>query len=602
MSARRRAALLALVLAAPAAPAAAQESARSAVGTNLSQLTDWSGEWPFVDHWKTSRWWIEGERFGCWQCGPPLDLDAQGWVRSLDGTRPNGGQVARTLLFTYPEGAAAPPGFYPGGTYHLLYDGEGQLEYGGAAARDGGASTPGHDVVQVTPNGGPVVITLVQTNPLDYLRNVRILPPGGACANDAARACATAADCRRGASCRLFVDHHASQRFSPVFLDRLRGYRVVRVMNWMAANDSPAVEIGDYAALDDARWPAAPAEVLAELANELHADLWITIPHQASDAFVTAFATMLRARLERTRKVWVEYSNEVWNSQFAQHGWTAVQGCTLYADIQAGCDADAAPGNGVYCEGYPWPSWVESCRSGQIRFHSRRSREVWALFTSAFGDAARVVRVLGSQVGQTWLHGQYLAWENTWQQTDVLATAPYLGIGYGADPAVAGWTVDQLMTSLEQQELPAVLGWIDADASFLAANYPGVRLVAYEGGQHLVGLGAHLNDPQMNALFDAANRDPRMGDLLAALLAGWRQRGGTLFAHYLSVGVWSRFGRWGLLEFQDQDPALSPKWQGLHGFIAGNPCWWSGCVDPYVFADGFESGADWSWSAQTPGS
>ena len=54
----------------------------SSIGTNLTGISDWSAEWTFVDAFKASRDWISGSATQ-WDDGRALDLDADGWVRSL---------------------------------------------------------------------------------------------------------------------------------------------------------------------------------------------------------------------------------------------------------------------------------------------------------------------------------------------------------------------------------------------------------------------------------------------------------------------------------------------------------------------------------------
>ena len=558
---------------AASAPAQPPANATSPLGTNLSGLRDWTGEWPFVDAFKTSREWIAGERNGCWDCAGPLDLDANGWVRSLDAGRPNGGQVARTVHFS-----GGP--VYPGGRYTVVHQGEGQLLFGGSASVV--SSTPGRYEVDVNPASGLFIMTLAATNPANYVRNIRILMPGGACSNDPTRACAAGGDCP-GGTCRLFSagTNADDQLFHPRFLANTKRYKVLRFMDWMDANGSPASEYADYVQLTDAHWHQAPAAIMAELGNRLDADVWVTVLPRSSDDFVRRFATDLRNRLEAGRRVYVEYGNEIWNTAYPfslQHAFVARRGCETYADIRPACDQDDAPGNGVYCEGHPANRWVEGCATGYRRYYSRRSVQVWDIFAQVFGGTTRLVRVMGSQAANSWLHGQYLSWEEAWRKTDALAIAPYFGGGLGGNTAVPGWTLDQLFQNLQTAELPQALGWVQSARDLLQSDYPSVRLIAYEGGQHLAGLGALQDNAPLNALFDAANRDPRMGQLYTAYLNGWRQRGGQTFAHFVNVSGYSRYGRWGALEYQDQDPATSPKYQALMGFITANPCWWPGCA------------------------
>jgi hypothetical protein len=59
--------------------------------------------------------------------------------------------------------------------------------------------------------------------------------------------------------------------------------------------------------------------------------------------------------------------------------------------------------------------------------------------------------------------------------------------------------------------------------------------------------------------------------------SNWRQNGDE-FAHFYTVGRYGPFGRWGLLEFQDQNVATAPKYLALLDHSAAFPCHWSGCT------------------------
>src|SRR5207249_1228663 len=82
------------------------------LGTNLSRIDDWSPEYAFADVFKSSRNWISGT-WGVFDDGRTLDLDAHGWLRSLQP-----GQIARTIMMN------AAPSHYPSGLYSLTYDGQ----------------------------------------------------------------------------------------------------------------------------------------------------------------------------------------------------------------------------------------------------------------------------------------------------------------------------------------------------------------------------------------------------------------------------------------------------------------------------------------------
>jgi hypothetical protein len=95
----------------------------------------------------------------------------------------------------------------------------------------------------------------------------------------------------------------------------------------------------------------------------------------------------------------------------------------------------------------------------------------------------------------------------------------------------------------------------------------GVRLVAYEGGQHLVGYSGTPHDEALHSFFASANRDPRMGDLYRRHIAHWREAGGSTYAFYNSMGEYSQWGCWGLLENED-DNHDAPKWRALRDMIS----------------------------------
>jgi hypothetical protein len=63
----------------PAAPAK-----KSVLSLNLNGPADWNSELPFVDVMRLSRQWVSQKKGEGWGKGPPLALDANGWVTKLD--------------------------------------------------------------------------------------------------------------------------------------------------------------------------------------------------------------------------------------------------------------------------------------------------------------------------------------------------------------------------------------------------------------------------------------------------------------------------------------------------------------------------------------
>ena len=109
-------------------------------------------------------------------------------------------------------------------------------------------------------------------------------------------------------------------------------------------------------------------------------------------------------------------------------------------------------------------------------------------------------------------------------------------------------------------------------ANVANATARGLELIAYEGGQSLVT--ADRQNAALNALYDAANRHPRMGLVYDDYLALWRRAGGHLFVHYTDASPMSVFGRFGSLEYMDQPRDQAPKYDAVMRFIDANPLWW----------------------------
>jgi hypothetical protein len=96
----------------------------------------------------------------------------------------------------------------------------------------------------------------------------------------------------------------------------------------------------------------------------------------------------------------------------------------------------------------------------------------------------------------------------------------------------------------------------------------GLPMIAYEGGQHLWDMEGKA--PEAQALFNAANRDPRMGALYARYLKDWTQAGGGLFTHELDCARCDNGGCWGAVEYLGQLRSEAPKFDALRRFMERN--------------------------------
>lgn len=511
-------------------------SINPALGTNLSGIADWSTQLPFIDGFKSSRAWIP-QTDGVWDTGESakLDLDENGWVKSL----PNNGTVkytsVGTLLFREIDGR------YRAGKYVVLYDGEGTIEYELDAKKDEAVSKAGRDIIDVTPSDAGIYLKITATDPNrtgNYLRNIRVIPAA-------------------------FEESYRQKIFNSEFFAKVQSFDALRFMDWMAINNSEQSNWRDRPTLTDARYSlnGVPVEVMVELANRTKTDPWFCMPHRATDEYVSKFATYVKEKLEPNLKVYVEYSNEVWNGIFAQGRWVNEQG-----KAQSNSDApDAIKG---------------------VNWYSKRTTETIQIWEKVFDEEKeRVIGVMAGQAANIWMAQQALSYGWTSEPRshkdygiDGIAIAPYFAAYLGSpeyQTQILAWTAEadgglsKLFDELNQGgilsnspkggALQQAYSWIEEHAKL--AQQENLQLLAYEGGQHLAGNGGVENNDAIVKLFVEANRDPRMGDIYREYLQKWFELGGDLFANYSDIGRSGKWGSWGVLEYVDR--ASSPKYDAI---------------------------------------
>ncbi len=486
----------------------------SALGINIGGVTYYSTEVVFVDLFKHSQTWKSQAPGKKYDQGGPLDLTEGGWVHSLAGN----GQFADSIVLSQINNR------YIAGEYTCLYDGQGQIKFAyGISVLD---EQPGRIRIEVKPDQNLLSLRIVKTDPQDPVRNIRLILPG-------------------------FEDTYKQQPFHPDFLARWAKFKVIRFMDWQRTNGSKQVNFSDRptpAMQTQGTDSGVALEYMIELANTLNADPWFCMPHLATDDYVRKFAQIVKAHLKPDLKVYVEYSNECWNSIFSQARHCRDKGKEL----------------GLSDNDY----------QAQLRFYSRRSVQIFKIWEEVFDGTDRLVRVLAAQSANPWTSEQVMDFEDAYKHADVLGIAPYFGYQLGSPKTqneVAKMRVDEVLDACE--------GFIKKNNETIArqaqlARQRGLGLVAYEGGQHLVGHGGAENNKALEKLFHAANRHPRMKQLYLEYLSGWKQNGGTMMAIFSSMGRYSKWGSWGLMEYHGQPVAEAPKYQAVLQFLEENPRWW----------------------------
>jgi hypothetical protein len=543
----------------------------SPLGTNLSGVSPFTNDYPFINAFRSAREWT------AYTGSSVVELDANGWVKNV---KP--GQGLFTQLFNRVNG------LYPGGDYILLYDGEGDLSVGDDAVAVGTATRSGNttrQVIRVTPRrDNPataetedkgISLGLTRVNPSNYVRNIRLIMPGGTCTGSVFRYAASAASsvCT-GSRYVPFEQVYQSRTFHPLFLRSLLNYSTIRLMTWQETNGSIQTTWSGRPKVTDATWATkkgVPLEVMIDLANTLDVDAWFNMPHAADNTYVTEFAKLTKSRLEPGRKVYLEYSNEVWldrgnNPDDAQFDYAVAQGKRLGLVTSSECSQLGTP----------------RCNAlNGNRFYVKRSLEVFALWQGASGST-NLIRVMGSTMltppyvsGAVSPTRELLRYQNAYTKIDALAVAPYFGdLVYDQARAnfIKGFTLSSYFTRLNGELLNEMRQDIRAQKATIASFNSKLPLIAYEGGQILTQ--ENVTDVQVDTFFDDVNRDPRMKQTYLTYLTLWKTEGGQLYNHFVNSGNWTKFGRWGALEYLTQPRSRAPKWDAIQTFIETTPRWW----------------------------
>ena len=319
--------------------------------------------------------------------------------------------------------------------------------------------------------------------------------------------------------------------WNPTLLSDLAPYaHVLRFMDWNRTNDQVA---GSWATRAQPNVTPGDRGVAYEwqidLCNRAHVDYWINVPTLADDDHVTKLAQLIQQKLDPSLRIYIEYSNEVWNGGFPQ---------ATYADNQG--VAANMPGMNQWYKGWAW--------------YVFRAVQIFQGFEGVFGkNSPRLVKVLSGQAGYTgdatnpapvcaW-HLQSLADKTVNPQGETInayAIAPYFG----------GTTISALSA-----DIPSEATFVQNHVACLKGA--GIPLISYEGGQDSYAApscAAVATDPAMTNLYVTF-----LNSMMAAGMSG-------PFNQYTHVG-----SCWGLKMATGDSNANSPKYQGVLNWLAAHP-------------------------------
>ncbi|MFA6023438.1 MAG: LamG-like jellyroll fold domain-containing protein [Candidatus Pacearchaeota archaeon] len=500
------------------------------IGINLNGIASWESALNFVDLMKNSRYWYvtnasrigpsmnnELEKIPKDENGYPLQVPY--YSEKLGGWQ-QVGVVVRDKLYKYG---------YPEGNYTFSFEGDGKLDLvnNGGGLRYSFNKSGTYKVWLKdcdTPGCSSLIYIYIFNSTLgNNIRNIHLIMPG-------------------------YEDNYETQIFYPGFLESLRNVSAIRFMDWQGTNNginlsgvwenrsTPTSYTQSYL------YRSVAIEYIINLSNRVHADPWVNIPHNADDNYIRQMARMMKNGLDPDRKVYVEYSNEVWNWMFYQTRYAYNKGIELNLNDSAGASAED---------------------KGMRKFIAKRSCDIFNIFEQEFGGSERIVEVISTQAAG-WKANELLNYSNHsiypslnpyGVTTDAIALAPYFG-GIGPQVIASGEdeniTIDEIIVRVKNNIYVGSEGFSIGALGYvsdvkIAADRWGVKLLAYEGGQHLV---ASSDDKYVNLTnkFIAANRDPRMGTLYDEYWQMWsRVVGKGPFMYFSHMGPATKYGMWGVM-------------------------------------------------------
>ncbi|HIO91573.1 MAG TPA: hypothetical protein EYG68_01865 [Leucothrix mucor] len=530
------------------------------LGINVSPLHKLTSSDPFIDIFKVSRGWVTSCEFN-WQQNRAIDpgctkqtafntneshlvsLDRNGWVTRLPSRN------ERPTFTTVNSIWDMPPNF-PLGDYFVTYEGDGEISvHGNITVKQ---QRPGRiDFTMKEAKG--LRIHLKSVNPRNYIRNIKVIP-------------------------KKYESIYRTQQFNPEYIRTIRPFNSLRFMPWQNTKDTQLAHWNERTTPANAHYnnnAGLPVETMIDLANTINAAPWFSMPHKATNGFMVNFARTVKQRLKPGQKVYVEYSNEVWNMMYPATNYASREGLRL------------------------WPNAYPKLNSGSrkmklaLNYLGKRTREMCDIWKREFGGQRnRVVCVLSSYAGGPTLGEEALSCPLVGggacsKSIDAYAVGPYFG-DYIARienrNLLRNWSrsggagMNNLFTEimrggLVRDQYPGGamerLTALRIKPNVALARKHGLKLLAYEGGQHLLRVDRPhtIKDERIFEFFAKANQNPRMGQAYSKYLRTWRNQGGGLLMHFNGIATINNHSYFGMLDNVEQHS--SPKYNALINFLRG---------------------------------
>ncbi|KGK42895.1 hypothetical protein LH51_03995 [Nitrincola sp. A-D6] len=358
-------------------------------------------------------------------------------------------------------------------------------------------------------------------------------------------------------------------------------------------------------------------EHLVNMANTSGHDLWINVPHMATEDYIRNLALLIKygsdgespyttnvdqpvwSGLNAGQRVWVEYSNEVWSrgNSFPQGDYAEIEGNKIGID--------------------------------KSQFNARKFVDVWNIFDETFEDSERVVNVAALHTGSRWYvenfakeMGRYIYSQGLNIEPEVQAVTVYFGNGiqdwavekarataetgdhwfmmndqyerYNGDldfvtfPEVHSyWQSDRLKENLDEimeewifrvlsgdetegagPDLTGVIGGFREDLQgFLNQEFNrSIPVVAYEGGPSIYTHRYDDADKRNSGITEfimRMNEHPRIKEVYAIQLNIAAAKGLHMHMPFTLQNRWGKWGQWGHVRRFSDTRVNAPKYEAV---------------------------------------
>ena len=407
-------------------------------GMNFIYLSNWDREMPFVDLMKTSSLWntqnsvyvAGGKNLFNTEVRDSIPADTDGYPLQLPYTvaGTEAPQVVLSQMMT------AQGGLYPAGDYVCLYEGNGTLTFSGDASVV--SQTPGRIVLKVVPSNNGIQMKITQSTLGNHVRNIRILMPGT-------------------------EQTYQSQPFNSSFLNKIEPFKVLRFMWWQFVSDGiesswakrklPTFYTQSSYFSSTKKAFSCAYEYITQLCNQTNKDAWICVPHTADSSFVRQMAQFFKDNLKPSLKIYLEYSNEVWNGIYKVNRWVG----------------DNGPSNLNHPQ--------------KAAYYMKQAFTTWS---NVFGAemSKRVVRVAACQLANPWIGQQIMQYLGN-GGADAISPAAYYILraeDYNALEALGSNATVADVAKMIRNWFPTLKSLLEQHNQ--TAKQYNVRLLFYEGG------------------------------------------------------------------------------------------------------------------------